>query len=203
MRPFPAPLRRQALAAALASTLGIALGACASSPRSADQVSITPTTVRVETPTGAMEARTVAEDRTDTRTVKAPIDLAWRMLPAVYGELGLPVNNYVDATHQIAVRAARMRGRVGKLRMPSIVQCGTDVTGEDKASSYEMTLDVMSTLVPSADGKEAMISTMVTANGRPMATSGEPVRCVTTGLLERTIATNLSLKSATAMAGTP
>jgi len=172
------------------------LAACASSNGPPpDQVAITPNTVRVETPTGSMEARTVAEDRAETRVIQVPPDAAWRSIAAVYGELELPVNGFVDQTHQISAKNTRVRGRLGKMRASQIVTCGADVTGDDKANSYELLLDVASA-VGTAPNNQTTIVTMVTGNARPMSTSGDPVRCVTTGQLERRIATALTLKAA-------
>src|SRR5207248_5011961 len=85
---------------------------------------------------------------------------------------------------------------LGKLRMSQLISCGNDITGEEKANIYEVTLDVGTAIAPAGDGKTHVL-TMVTANARPMSTSGDPLRCVTTGQLERRIANALVVKSAT------
>jgi len=191
-RSLPASVRLASSAALLA------LAACApaASNPSPEQVALTPTTTRVETPDGAMEARTMAEDRSVVQTIKAAPDVAWSKLPAVYGELQIPVTGYVDPAKQIMSKGTRLRGRLGKLRLSQIITCGTDITGDDKANTYEVSLDVSTVVSPAANG-QANVSSMVTANARPMATSGDPVRCVTTGSLERRIANAILVKTAT------
>jgi hypothetical protein len=185
--------------APLASLTMLVAAGCASShgaPPSED-VAVTPNTVRIETPgSAAMEARTVAEDRSVVTTIKTTPEIAWAKLPAVFGELQLPVAGYVDASRLISAKNVRVRGHLGKLRMSQIITCGSDMTGDDKANSYEVSLDVTSAVKP-AEGGQAAITTMVTANARPMAVSGDPVRCVTTGALEKRIANAVLVKSAT------
>jgi len=184
--------------APLASVIALLAAGCASSAGSAPQetVSVTPNNVRIETPTGDVEAHTVAEDRSVTQTIKASPEAAWAKLPAVYTELQLPVSGYIDQSRQIMAKGVRVRGHLGKLRVSQIVTCGTDITGDDKANTYEVTLDVASAISP-AEGGQANVHSMVIANARPMAVSGDPVRCVTTGSLERRIATMVLIKTAT------
>jgi hypothetical protein len=193
---MPSSLPRTALAGVLAA--GLAAG-CASgrAVTPAEDVAVTPNTVRIETPgSGAMEARTVAEDRSVVTTVKTTPEVAWSKLPAVFNDLQLPVAGYIDASRQISAKNVRLRGHLGRLRMSQLLTCGTDMTGDDKANTYEVSLDVVSSVRP-ADGGQAAITTMVTANARPMAVSGDPVRCVTTGSLEKRIATAVLVKTAT------
>lgn len=178
------------------TSLSLALvSACAPRPGGpADQVAVTPTTVQVQTPdAGTINLAMVNEDRAESHILKGPIDQVWKMLPAVFGEMQLPVNLYVDKDHQIGTKGARFRGRIGKTRMAQYVTCGSDITGEDKANSYEVTLDVMSA-VGAVENNQTNLLTRVTASGRPLATSGEPVRCTSTGLLERRIANAVTLK---------
>ena len=173
------------------------LAACASSKGAPpEQVSMTPSNTRIETPGATYELRNVASDRAEAITVKAKPEIAWTKMTAVYAEVGLPVNMYVDASRQIGARGVRARGRLGNVRLSQLVSCGADVTGEDKANSYEITFDVASAIGAAPDGN-THVMTMVTASGRPMATSGEPVRCTTTGQLEKRIANALLVKTAT------
>jgi len=199
-RPTPRPAAPTGVfraAILLAATFG---AGCASSraARPSDQVSVTPQTVQIQTGDATtINLNMINEDRADSRIIKAPMEQVWKMLPAVYAELGLPVNLFVDRTHQIGARSARFRGRVGKTRLSQYVSCGADITGEDKANTYEVTLDVMSGIGP-LDGGQTNLLTMVTASGRPLATSGEAVRCTSTGALERGLAQLTTLKTATA-----
>lgn len=186
------------LLAPLASLVALLAAGCASAHNTtpSEDVAVTPNTVRIETPgSAAMEARTVAEDRSVVTTIKTTPEIAWTKLPAVFGELQLPVAGYIDASRQISAKNVRLRGHLGRLRLSQLLTCGSDMTGDDKANTYEVSLDV-TTAVKAADAGQAAITTMVTANARPMAVSGDPVRCVTTGALEKRIANAVLVKSA-------
>src|SRR5438067_381125 len=82
-------MRRQTFRAHAAWLATVTLAACASAKRNAppEQVNVTPTTIRVETPSGTVEARTTAEDRATAITINVAPEVAWKNLPAVYGEL--------------------------------------------------------------------------------------------------------------------
>ena len=67
-------------------------------------------------------------------------------------------------------------------------QARRDLEGTLAGFGYELTLEVQTALGQSATAGHTDVLTMVTATGRPMATSGEPVRCVSTGALEKRIA---------------
>jgi hypothetical protein len=187
-------MRRPSLGLGPAALLVVACATSQSAPP--QQVAVTPNTLRVETPNGVVEARTTAEDRAEVQTIKTPLEAAWSKLPAVYGELSLPVTTYVDQTRQIAAKNAHLRGHLGKIRLSQIITCGTDITGDDKANAYEVSLDVQTALSPAPDG-QTNVQTMVTGQAKPMSTSGEPVRCVSTGSLEKRIANLVLMKTAT------
>lgn len=194
---MPHSPRTTSIALAAAAAALAALAACASSKAGPppDQITLTPQTSRVETPSESFEMHTVSEDRAEASTIKVSFTQAWTKIAAVYGDLSLPVNTFVDQTHQIGAKGARARGHLGKLRMSQILTCGRDVTGDDKANSYEVSLDVTSALSPAADD-QTTIMTLVQGNARPMSTSGDPVRCASTGLLEKRIALALTLRAA-------
>jgi hypothetical protein len=191
------PVALRPIAPALAAGALLALAACASGPPPADQVTVTPTRTRIDTPTGSYDLRTTVEDRGEAITLKVAPDVAWSKIAAVYAELGLPVNTYVDASRQIGAKGVRVRRQLSKIRLSQLVQCGADLTGEDKANSYEITLDVATAVGGTPDG-QTQIVTMLTANGRAMATSSDPVRCTSTGQLEKRIANALLVKAGTA-----
>lgn len=189
------PSGTQLLAAAT-----VALSACASSRTATPtgDVSVTPSSVRIESGTGGagIDMNLMNENRADLRIVKATVDQVWAVLPGVFADLGVPVNLYVDRSHQIGAKSARFRGKVGTRRMSTLISCGSDISGEEKSNLYEVTLDVMTSVAPGAIGGQANLMTLVTATARPMATSGDPVRCASTGGLERQIATLATIKAA-------
>ena len=193
MRPAALRLRPTLAVAALLAAAGCA-SAAPETP--SDQVAVVPTRTRIETPTGTYELRNTVEDRAEAIVIKANPDVAWAKMTAVYAEMGLPVNTLVESSRQVGVRGHRVRGRLNNIRLSQLVHCGSDVTGEDKANQYELILDVTSALGPAPEG-QTQIVTMVTANGRAMSTSSDPVRCTSTGQLEKRLANALLAKTST------
>jgi hypothetical protein len=191
-RPARAAVRHAApwLAALLA-------GACASSggssgtPASAGaspSSGITYSTTRVEIPSGGTyEVRTTADNRSIDAIYGASADAVWRVLPLVYDSLGIKLTAMDSQGRSLGTQNARTRRRLGGDAMSRSLSCGVGVTGEDNANSYDVYLTVMSA-VEAQGADRAVVHTWVQANARPTATSGDPVRCGSTGWLERRIA---------------
>ena len=78
-------------------------------------------------------------------------------MAAVYAELELPVTTLVDASREIASQRTRARRRLGKTPVTRLVTCGYDISGEDKAASYEVTMDVQ-TRVTAGEGGKAVVT---------------------------------------------
>ena len=133
-------------------------------------------------------ARTSAEDYVRPSALAAPIDRAWPAVAAAYDDLKLPVTMRVDARRQIASQGKRFRGSLAGTRLGILFSCGTASSGGDAADSYELTIDAATTVVPGADASQATVQTIVSALAKPVMTSGDPVRCVSTGRLEEKIA---------------
>ena len=186
----PAP-GRGALAAAVLVALA---GACASSSRQAgpDETPIASgQSARVVVPgsgsTTHMETRAVNEDYLRTTSVAAPADRVWLAVAGAYDDLKLPITTRVDASRQVASQGRRFRGSIGGTRLGILFNCGSSAAGGDLADSYELTVDVASTVAPAADAAQSTVQSVVSALARPVMTSGEPVRCASTGRLEQKI----------------
>ena len=131
--------------------------------------------------------RGVTEDFVRKTTIEVPPDVVWGVLPAVYEEFKLPVNTMVTAERRIASQQGRFRERVAGERAARIVSCGTSSDGREAADSYELSLDIATTVGAAADGGTEL-RTVVSGFAKPVFTSGEPVRCASTGRLEERIA---------------
>ena len=189
-RPLPAAFARS-VAVTLAATLGGALlGACASTgaPASTPSPGITYGTTRIETPSGAAyEVRTTADNRSTDAVYSASADAVWRVLPLVFDSIGIKLTTMDSQGRTLGAQNARTRRRLGGEAMSRSLSCGVGVTGEDNANSYDVYLTVMSAV--EAQGTDrALLRTWVQASARPTATSGDAVRCGSTGWLERRIA---------------
>ena len=131
--------------------------------------------------------RGVTEDFVRKTTIEVPPDVVWGVLPAVYEEFKLPVNTMVTAERRIASQQGRFRERVAGERAARIVSCGTSSDGREAADSYELSLDIATTVGAAADGGSEL-RTVVSGFAKPVFTSGEPVRWASAGRLEERIA---------------
>jgi hypothetical protein len=127
------------------------------------------------------------EDFTHTTAVDASPERTWAVLKEVYQVLKLPVNTMVDRDRRIGVEAKRFRTKIGGERSSRVVSCGRASDGQEAADSYEVMLDVMSTVIPNPDGVGATIVSALGGDAKPVYTSGDPVRCMSTGRLEERI----------------
>jgi hypothetical protein len=173
--------------------------ACASSGRATPEREVVQTQRPMDTGASGLQGtalRSVTEDFVRSTTVGAPADDVWRVLPAVYEELKLPVATLVTAERRIASQNARFRERVGGERAARTVSCGTAADGREAADSYELTLDVSTVATPRPDGQGTEVKTVLSGLAKPVFTSGEAVRCASTGRLEERIAAAVRAKLA-------
>jgi hypothetical protein len=125
-------------------------------------------------------------DESRSAQVDAPADTVWAALKRAYADLKLPVTTLVDAERRIGVDNQRFRDRAAGERLVKLVTCTQGMDGRDVAETYEVVLSVVTVATPS-DGGGTALTSAVTADARPVFTSGEPVRCVSTGRLEERI----------------
>ncbi len=190
--PSLSPIMPRSVSAAL-----LLVTACAGARSTPQETTVvTPRTAVITTSTGTSSVQLTNQDRTQGATIRVAPDLAWKLIPSVFADFALPVTTYLTDTRQIVSANNRARGRLGTLRMTALVSCGADMLGDDKANSYEVTLAVSTAISPTADTAAALVSTLVTATARPMATSGDLLHCASTGQLEKRIANAVLVKSA-------
>lgn len=184
--------RRYPATLAPAVLLAWVLAACASTPAPSpeaihDPAAGTPGLIRIEGTTGTTEIRTVNDPAAGTATpIRADADKAFGALRGVYDGLGLAVNTLLSDTRTLGVRNARAPRRVGGQPLSRLIECGSDATGMANADAYAVTLTAVSrvTVVGPAS---SLVVTQVLASAKPMSTSGNEVRCSSSGRLEQTI----------------
>jgi hypothetical protein len=146
---------------------------------------------RVVTPgvqtSGVMQTRANTEDYIRRATVSAPLERAWPAVVGAYEDLKIPVTLRVDASRQIGSQGRRFRGSIGGTRLGLLFDCGNAASGGDAADVYEVTVDLTTTLAPGTDATSSSVQSVALAMAKPMMTSGEPVRCMSTGRLESKI----------------
>lgn len=145
------------------------------------------------TPAGMRSIRTTTEDFTHGATINAPPDKVWGAVADVYGALKIPIDTRVDAERRLGAQAHRFRDRFAGERLSKSVTCGTASDGRDAADSYEVFLDIFTTIVPAQTGTG--VYTTVSGVAKPVFTSGDPVRCASLGRLEERIAQALRVRA--------
>jgi hypothetical protein len=150
-----------------------------------------PATVRVSTATGTAMAVTLSNS-TDANVSALPysVDDVWRVLPAVYDSLGIPITLRDGAKRVIGNDGLNIRRRLGTTPLQRYLDCG-NTQGAPSADTYEIHM-TMQSVVSAGDGGGSKLSTVIEAMGKPVAFSGEFVRCGTTGALEKRIAESVN-----------
>lgn len=162
----------------------VLLAACASRPGGA---AITET-VRVATNSGgAVRISSVATDRALTYEVAASIEDVWRVLPAVFDSLGIPVTERLQASRTIANTGVRLRRKLGNVSLHQYIDCGS-AQGGPNAETYEVFFSLQTQVLAGKEAGSAQLNTLVQPLARPVNFSGDWVRCSTKGVLEGKIA---------------
>ena len=167
--------------------LSLALLGCSSSPTI--ESGPAPETVRVvgsADPTGTIAMGVVATPASArTSSFFATPDAVWGALPAAYESLGVPISMSNAADRTIGNGGFNARRRLGGVPLVRYIDCGT-TQGGPSAETYDIRIVINSAVKP---GEAATtLSTTVEAMGKPVAFSGEYIRCSSTGALEARIA---------------
>ncbi len=176
--------RWTALAAALAATGSLA-GACAAGSgggRGPVDAAAAPTrhVLRFQ---GHQPVEITNEGAMRRRTVEAPPELVWSALGGVYVGLDIPVTVSDDAQRTLG-NMGYTANRIAGNRMSRYLDCGSNLSGP-RANQQQVTLTVISWVVPEGDGAELV--TFLDAYAKPRAVSGNAVHCQSSGRLEELI----------------
>lgn len=171
----------------LAGLIPLAVLAACSSSSNAVRSAPVPETVRVVGGGAGNVAIGMAPTAPDARatTLSASVADVWRVLPAAYEALGIPLTVVDSATHLIGNTGFNIRRRLGSTPLVRIIDCGT-TQGGPSAETYDIHMSVV-TQVKAGDAG-TIIGTTVEPMGKPAAFSGEYIRCSSTGLLETRLA---------------
>jgi hypothetical protein len=158
-----------------------------------------PSTTRIAGGTANSQVLYEFTTRADTRVVAdavpAPADRVWRVLPAVYQELGLAVTR-ADEDHRLlgSQQAVPRTKRILGMRMSELLQCGRTPLGLPAADAYDVTL-IVATDVLTAGRESSTIRSVVEGRARDPVSSSTPANCTSTGKLERAIADDAVLRT--------
>lgn len=117
-------------------------------------------------------------------TLWASLDRVWRVLPAVYATLEIPIERFDSEANEIGNSSLKLYRRLGKFPLTRYIDCGTTQIGPN-ADSYEVMLTVLTKVQRSrADSANTTVATSVEAMARPIQFRGDYVRCTSKGALE-------------------
>lgn len=113
-------------------------------------------------------------------------DAVFRILPAVFDSLGVPVASLEPSKKEIGNPGYRIRSRLGKTSLSRYLDCGSTQIGAN-ADNYDVVLTVMATVV--ADGASmSKLTTVVEAQARPATYNQAYSRCSSKGGIETRLA---------------
>ena len=176
---------------AIFSALALAACASAGSPVAKPQESI-----RVSGSSGTSNFKLADNTTTNVSRVAFPIDKVWRMLPAVYDSLKIPLTTADGAKHMIGNDGMKVRQRLGTVQLSKYIDCGQAQIGPS-ADTYEVFLSVM-TSVRGVSPTETEIQTTVESAARPITFAQEYSRCSTKGKIETSISDIVAARLASA-----
>ena len=136
--------------------------------------------VRVPVTAAGSEARTSVATSNVT-TVTADLATTWRAMPAAFDSLKIPITSVDPAAHTIGNGEMQLRRRLGAVPLREYLNCGY-TQNVPNTETYDVHISVMSQLTPA--GGATAVTTTVQGYARPVSTSGESVRCSSTGGLE-------------------
>ncbi len=137
---------------------------------------------------GASVAMNMVNESTAVGTlVRGSVDVTWSALQSVYASLDIPLSFRDEARRTLGNEAFRTRRRVGSVPMIRALDCGGE-SGMPNAETYDITMRVSSSVVPTGDGN-ARLQTLVEASAqRASGGSLTDLRCTSIGGLENKIA---------------
>jgi alcohol dehydrogenase YqhD (iron-dependent ADH family) len=146
----------------------------------------TDSNVRIQRSDGATEEYDISRANSSRpRGVSVDPRTAWTRLPEIYAAIGVREAGVVDTERRLfGRRNFRVARRIGEVPLNRLIDCGGTVFGD--TNSYEVTLTVLTSITPAADGGST-VQTWVEGSGRQIGSSSTPVQCVSTGAIEREI----------------
>jgi hypothetical protein len=129
-------------------------------------------------------------------SIGAAADRVWRVLPAAFDSLGIPVTRVDQAQKVIGNDGLKIRQKLKSTPLSRFIDCGQTQIGPN-ADSYEVHLVLLVQVKPVAGSTTASsIETNFEAAARPLTFSQGYSRCTTTTQLEKRLldAVNAQLK---------
>ena len=164
---------------ALVAACLVTASACASSGASSSGRPVTQTMGSADV--GRIAITTNSE--ADVTTLAFDADAVFRVLPSLFDSLGVTVNTLDPARRQIGNNGFKIRQRLGKAILSTLLDCGASQIGPN-ADGYDVYMSVMTTVTPNGAGS-SRLATLVEAQARPVTFNQAYNRCTSKGNLEQ------------------
>jgi hypothetical protein len=168
--------------------LSVLLAAGCASTRAVETTRSSPATTIVQTAEGTYDLQMFPETRVASHWVSVSREDLWRLLPAVYSELGISPGTVNPEEWVFGNRDVRVR-RIAGERPAKFLDCGKNPIGAPIANTSALHLGVTTSLEGTGNGTE--VTTRLVARARPPSGGATEVLCTSTGELERHIAQRL------------
>ena len=171
--------------ASFALAIGLtAATACASGGTGVPTGAPSSQSIGIVGPTGTVSMATAGRNEANVQTLPFTPDAVWRILPAVFDSLGIPVSTLDPVKRSIGNTGFAARRRLKNTPLSRFFDCGQTQLGPN-ADDYDMRLTVISEVHPSEGG--TTVTTVVEASARPVNYAQEYSNCPSRGALEQRI----------------
>jgi hypothetical protein len=159
-----------------------ALASCATS-QGGDPPATTET-VRVVSPGSTVAVTMMASHAAKAVEIDGPPAAVFSLLAAVYQEVGIDVNHLDSRNRVLGHNDLRLRRRLGNVPLSRYLDCGR-TQGGSNADTHEVTMQVQTQVRDNTSN--STVRTTLTATSTSVNFPGAPVRCSSTGELEKRI----------------
>jgi len=172
---------------AFLSLLCLAFAACASGATAGSSPPAGPPARIVKTSTGTM-VHLEPEATVSRRVLDFPPQRVWGAVEGAYEALGITAEVREEDSGTFGTRIYT-QSRLGGSRTADLVRCGGQKVGPSATGGYRVRLSALSKVQPAPGGKTLLLIEVSGTGTSLGGTSTGPVQCVSTGKLERQIAT--------------
>lgn len=121
-------------------------------------------------------------------TLWVPLDRIWKLMPAVYGLMEIPIERFNAEANEIGHSSLKVFRKLGETQLSKLIDCGNTQIGPN-TETYEVLLTVITKLSKTKmDTNVTVVSTIVSGRARPTQFQGGYVACKSKGQLEARIA---------------
>ena len=159
----------------------VSLAACASSGTSG--VKPVTETVRVVGPSGTSQMSMTAMDASNVHALPYSLEKVWRLLPAVFDSLGVPIATMDPVKRTVGNTAFKIRGRLKGVPLSRYIDCGNSTQIGPNADSYDVNLVLLAD-VRSAGAAASSLTLTFEAVARPATFAQDYSQCSSKATLE-------------------